>query len=146
MNVALRRGALVAAVLLVGGILTGCSAFSAAGDEEVPDSGPVAFYPKASSDLTDTATGTLTATADCVSVTAEDGSSVLPVFPVGQATWDGATLTTATQTVAAGGEIDLRGGYVDNGLIGPVTYVPAGCTYDRIFFVAAAKASASPSN
>ncbi|WP_433676264.1 hypothetical protein [Microbacterium gorillae] len=146
MNVTLRRGALIGAVLILGGALTGCSVFSGAGDEEVPDSGPVAFYPKASSDLTDTAEGILTATADCVSLTAEDGSTVLPVFPVGQATWDGTTLTTATQAVAAGGEIGLRGGYVDNGLIGPVTYVPTGCTYDRIFFVAAEKASASPSN
>jgi predicted small secreted protein len=145
-SVVVRRRAFIAAVVMLGASLTGCSVFSGAGDEEVPDSGPVAYYPKASSELTDTAAGTLSVTAECVTLTAEDGNTVLPVFPVGQAAWDGTALTTGAQTIAAGEEIDLRGGYVDNGMIGPVTYVPAGCTYDRIFFVAAEKASASPSS
>ena len=146
MSVVVRRSAFIAAVVMLGASLTGCSVLSGAGDEEVPDSGPVAYYPKASSELTDTAAGTLSVTSECVTLTAEDGTTVLPVFPVGQAAWDGTALTTGAQTIAAGEEIDLRGGYVDNGMIGPVTYVPAGCTYDRIFFVAAEKASASPSS
>lgn len=113
--------------------LTGCS-FGTDENVDVPDSGPVAFYPKASSGPTDKLEGTLKLTGTCLVVEQEDGTIALPVFPIQDATWDGETLTYNDEALTDGSPITLKGGVVEEAYWGPMTYLPADCERDETFF------------
>ncbi|WP_040165830.1 hypothetical protein [Microbacterium gorillae] len=132
-----RRAAASLAVVLLAGALGGCSMVDGSDtDQLVPTDGPVAFYPTPSEGGEDTLEGTLTTTGGCVVVTLEDGARVLPVFPVSQVAWDGSAITFGDEHYGDGDPITLTGSYVDNGLTGPVTYIPADCDHGRTFFMA----------
>lgn len=127
-----RHVAIVATVGLFA--LTGCS--SPITPDEVPSSGPVAFYPRASNGMDAQLIGVLSLTDTCLLVTADDGGTSLPVFPVGEAEWTDAGLVIGDETYAVGSEITLAGGEITNGMFGPSTYLPADCDRDATFFVA----------
>lgn len=129
-----RRIAAVAAATMLAGALSGCT-FGDDPDVIVPDSGPLAVYPKASAGMDAALTGKLKLEGTCLVIVAEGGQTSLPVFPVEDATWDGSTLTYAGDEYAPGDEMKLSGGNLEEAYFGPMTYIPADCTRDATFFV-----------
>lgn len=121
------------AALLAPVVLTGCTLLSGQ-STDVPDSGPVAYYPNPAAGPGDPLTGTLEVTDACLLVQT-DSATTLPVFPVGEAEWDGSVLRYDGKEYAAGDDVSLAGGVVEEGYFGPVTYIPAGCDRGETFFV-----------
>ena len=129
-----RRATALAVGALLVGTLTGCT-FASEPELIVPDSGPMAVYPKASSGMDAALKGKLKLNGTCLVIVAEGGQSSLPVFPVEDATWDGTQLTYDGKQYAPGDEISVIGGNVEEAYFGPMTYIPADCTRDATFFV-----------
>lgn len=129
----IRRLAAACAVGALAVGLTGCTLLSGQ-STDVPDSGPVAYYPNPAAGPGDALEGTLEVTGACLLV--KTGESIaLPVFPVGEATWDGTVLRYDGKDYADGDKLALTGGVVEDGYFGPVTYIPADCERGETFFV-----------
>lgn len=120
-------GVVVAALVLV--LASGCSA--AAG---LPDSGPLAMYPRPDAGMDALLEGTLRVVDGCVTVESADAASVVPVFPVGDATWSDDTLTRRGETYRSGDAIALGGGF-SAGTTMEGAYIPEGCASLELFTV-----------
>lgn len=131
----MKRGA-VLALVPIAFLLAGCSLGQDAPGTYVPTSGEAAFYPQAAEGLGDAVSGTLAVTDGCLVVQKADDTAVVPVFGGADATWDGTTLTVGDETFVAGDAVTFTGGHVDEGYLGPMTYMPTGCDKTAAFFVA----------
>lgn len=124
-----------AVALILAATLTACAPTEDSG-VLTPDSGPVAFYPKPSSGMDATLTGTIEMQDECFVLVDSAGDVHVPVFVAGQASWDGTALTIGDTAYRAGDELTVVGGEVSEQYLGPVTYYPAACDRTKAFFLA----------
>jgi hypothetical protein len=114
-----RRG-LLAMLVVVTPLIVGCTAIG------VPQSGPLATYPRPDFGMDALLEGTLTVRDDCVAIARSDGAITVPVFPSGDASWTDGVLSWRDGTFGEGDPISVGGG-----LAGPhiaSSYIPAGCS------------------
>lgn len=127
----------VAAGALVGGAaltLAGCGLFGGG----IPDSGPLAVYPRPDAGMDALLEGRLVLDPACVLVMSPDGGFSLPVFPEGDArvddefstlTWRGEEYRDGDPIALGGGFSAVQDGYIEGG------YLPPGCEGREMFLV-----------
>ena len=125
-----QRGLFAIALAVTTLLAVGCAA-----TVDVPQSGPVAMYPQPNGGMDALLEGTLTVIEDCVVVTQSDGSIAVPVFPVGDASWDGdeGVLSWRGDEFREGDPISVGGGFSDAALT--AAYIPTSCAGTDTFAV-----------
>lgn len=110
-------------------MLAGCAALA-----QLPESGPLAMYPKPNGGMDALLEGTLTVIDDCIAIAQSDGGRAVPVFPVGDASWDEGVLSWRGDEFREGDPISVGGGFSDAALT--AAYIPSGCGDFDAFAVA----------
>lgn len=98
-----------------------------AGSVEVPDAGPLAIYRAGDGGMDALLDGTLELQGACIVITDGDGTAVVPVFPAGDATWDGDSLSWRGNKYQPGDAIAVGGGGRSNNAISAQHYIPDDC-------------------
>ena len=122
------RSLFVMLLAFVSLLIAGCSSTGSEmmpGQDQVPQSGPLAMYPKPTDGMDALLEGTLTVTDDCVTIAHSDGTRSVPVFPAGDASWNEGVLSWRGGEFGEGDPISVGGGL----FAAPLTasYIPAGC-------------------
>ncbi|MEW1962155.1 hypothetical protein AB0269_06815 [Microbacterium sp. NPDC077644] len=120
----MRRSRRFVGIATVALLLAGCSA-------PLPQSGPIAVYPRPNAGMDALLTGALHVADGCVAVESEDGAVSIPMFPAGDAEWKDEALVWRGDVYREGDTISLGGGYggADDG------YVPEACEDAEMFLV-----------
>jgi hypothetical protein len=128
----IRRVLVVAAVGVPIAVVTGCGA----GPANLPDDGPLAVYRAGDAGMDALLEGTLGIEHDCLVIEQADGTVVVPIFPLGTASWDSGTLGWGGNSYHPGDAITAGGGGpARNGVFTDV-YVPDGCRSTKVWWVA----------
>ncbi len=98
-----------------------------AGTTEVPATGPLATYRAGGGGMDALLEGTLELQGACIVVAASYGIEVVPVFPAGEATWDGNSLSWRDKVYQPGYSIAVGGGGPNDNTISSEHYIPDDC-------------------